>query len=138
MNNGVNYTIISRPSYITFKCPFCHEEVEVNFEEVDFNTDYWGDGAWCDCPECGEEVELDDYEYDQENNIMKAYLVEQPAIDWCQDYAMVIIAEDERHAERKARVSSDDFKKCQQITITEIDMNEEQCVLTANTGAQEK
>ena len=137
MNNGVNYTIISRPSYITFECPFCHEEVEVNFEEVDFNTDYWGDGAWCDCPECGEEVELDDYEYDQENNIMKAYLVEQPAIDWCQDYAMVIIAEDERHAERKARVSSDDFKKCQEITITEIDMNEEQCVLTANTGAQE-
>lgn len=69
MNNGVNYTIISKPSYITFECPFCHEEVEVNFEEVDFNTDYWGDGAWCDCPECGEEVELDDYEYDQENNM---------------------------------------------------------------------
>ena len=68
---------------------------------------------------------------------MKAYLVERPASDWCQDYAMVIIAEDKRHAERKARVSSDDFKKCQEITITEIDMNEEQCVLTANTGAQE-
>ena len=66
---------------------------------------------------------------------MKVYLVEQPAIDWCQDYAMVIIAEDERHAERKARVRSDDFKKCQEITITEIDMNEEQCVLRANTGA---
>lgn len=64
MNNGVNYTIISRPSYITFECPFCHGEVEVNFDEVDFNTDYWGDGACCDCPECGEEVELDDYEYD--------------------------------------------------------------------------
>ena len=62
---------------------------------------------------------------------MKAYLVERPARDWCQDYAMVIIAQDERHA----RVSSDDFKKCQEITITEIDMNEEQCVLTANTGA---
>ena len=46
-----------------------------------------------------------------------------------------IIAEDEQHAERKARVSSDDFKKCQEITVTEIDMNEEQCVLTANTGA---
>ena len=40
-----------------------------------------------------------------------------------------------RHAERKARVSSDDFKKCQEIVITEIDMNEEQCVLIANTGA---
>ena len=56
---------------------------------------------------------------------MKAYLVERPARNWCQDYAMVIIAEDERHAERKARVSSDDFKKCQEITIIEIDMNED-------------
>ena len=66
---------------------------------------------------------------------MKVYLVERPARGWIQDYAMVIITEDERHAERKARVSSDDFKKCKEITITEIDMNEEQCVLTANTGA---
>ena len=48
---------------------------------------------------------------------------------------MVIIAEDELHAERKARLSSDDFKKCKEITIDEIDMNEEQCVLKANTGA---
>ncbi len=66
---------------------------------------------------------------------MKAYLVERPAYDWCQDYAMVIIAEDERHAERKARLNSSDFTKCQEITITEIDMNKEQCVLIANTGA---
>lgn len=66
---------------------------------------------------------------------MKVYLVQRPATEYCQDYAMVIIAEDEQHAERKARVSSDDFKKCQEITITEIDMNEEQCVLIANTGA---
>ena len=66
---------------------------------------------------------------------MKAYLVKRHASGWCQDYAMVIIAEDELHAERKARLSSDDFKKCQEITITEIDINEEQCVLIANTGA---
>ena len=66
---------------------------------------------------------------------MKVYLVERPAIEYCQDYAMVIIAEDKRHAERKARVSSDYFKKCREITITEIDMSEEQCVLIANTGA---
>lgn len=66
---------------------------------------------------------------------MKAYLVKRPASGWCKDYAMVIIAEDARHAERRARLSSDNFKKCQEITITEIDMNEEQCVLKANTGA---
>lgn len=71
----------------------------------------------------------------KKNSIMKAYLVERPAIDWCQDYKMVIIAEDELHAERKARISSDDFKKCKEITVTEIDMNVEQCVLIANTGA---
>ena len=66
---------------------------------------------------------------------MKAYLVKRPASCWCQDYAMVIIAEDERHAERKARVSSDDIKKSQEITITDIDLNEKMCVLRANTGA---
>lgn len=66
---------------------------------------------------------------------MKVYLVERPASGWCQDYAMVIIAKDKRHAERKARVSSDNFKKCQEITVTEINMYEEQCVLTANTGS---
>lgn len=34
---------------------------------------------------------------------MKAYLVKRPASGWCQDYAMVIIAEDERHAEKKIK-----------------------------------
>ena len=66
---------------------------------------------------------------------MKVYLVKRPAREWCQDYAMVIIAEDELHAKKKARLSSDDFKKCQEISITEINMNEEQCVLIADTGA---
>lgn len=66
---------------------------------------------------------------------MKIYLVERPATEYCQDYAMVVIAEDELHAERKARISSDDFRKCKKITVTEININEEQCVLTANTGA---
>ena len=36
----------------------------MNFNEINFKTDYWGDGALCDCPVCGKEVELDDYEYD--------------------------------------------------------------------------
>ena len=54
---------------------------------------------------------------------MKAYLVERHASDWCEDYAMVIIAEDEWNAVRQARVNSNDFKKCQETTIREIDMN---------------
>lgn len=64
---------------------------------------------------------------------MKVYLVELPRLmsRLCNDN----YCRRKRHAERKARVSSDDFNKCQEITITEIDMNEERCVLTANTGA---
>ena len=58
------FTIISRPSYITFECPYCELEVEVPFKDVDFNTEYWGDGAWADCPLCKKMVELGDFEYD--------------------------------------------------------------------------
>ena len=61
---AVDYIIISTPKWVQFECPHCHEEVEVLFEDVDYKTDYWGDGAWADCPECGKEVELDNYEYD--------------------------------------------------------------------------
>ena len=61
---GVDYTIISKPAYVQFECPYCHEEIEISFGDVFFNTDYWGDGAWTYCPECGEEVELDNYEYE--------------------------------------------------------------------------
>lgn len=67
---------------------------------------------------------------------MKVFLVERTnKLDWCQDYAMVVVAKDERHAERRARISSDDFKKSKDIKVTEIDTNEEQCVFIANTGA---
>lgn len=32
-------------------------------------------------------------------------------------------------------LSSRDFEKCKEIMVTEIDMDEEQCVLIANIGA---
>lgn len=72
----------------------------------------------------------------EEGEKMKVFLVKRTdEVNWCQDYAMVIVAEDELHAERKARLSSNDFKTCQKINVTEIDINKEQCVLVANTGA---
>lgn len=61
---GIDYTIISKPAYIQFECPHCHEDVEIPFNEVFFNSDYWGDGGWTFCSECGKEVELDNYDYD--------------------------------------------------------------------------
>ena len=62
---AVSYTIYSKPDYITFDCPYCEEEdINISFDDVDFATDYWGDGAWVTCPKCGKEVELGDYEYE--------------------------------------------------------------------------
>lgn len=42
VNMGIDYTIISKPAYIQFECPHCHEDVEIPFGEVDYKTDYWG------------------------------------------------------------------------------------------------
>ena len=66
---------------------------------------------------------------------MNVYLVTIEKTGWCQDYAMVVVAEDKKHAERKARWSSDDFKKAVGIIVEKINLNQEQTVLIANTGA---
>lgn len=59
-----DYVINSKPDSISLECPHCGEEIEIPFDEVDFKTDYWGDGGYCNCPECGKQIELGDYEYD--------------------------------------------------------------------------
>lgn len=61
---GIGYTIISKPSYIIFRCPYCRRDVSVQFRQVKYNTELWDDGAACVCPECNKEVELDGYKYD--------------------------------------------------------------------------
>ena len=66
---------------------------------------------------------------------MKVFRVDKKdKISWCMDYSMIVIAEDELHAERCARVNSDDFKKAK-LEVTEINLDTEQCALIANTGA---
>lgn len=67
--------------------------------------------------------------------MMNVYLVKIKPTEWCQDYAMVVIAEDEKHAERKARWSSDDFRKATDVVVQKINLDQEQVVLIANTRA---
>ena len=67
--------------------------------------------------------------------MMNVYLVKIKPTEWCQDYAMVVIAEDEKHAERKARWSSDDFRKATDVVVQKINLDQEQVVLIAITGA---
>ena len=66
---------------------------------------------------------------------MKVFRVDKKdKISWCMDYSMIVIAKDELHAERCARLNSDDFKKAK-LEVTEINLDTEQCVLVANMGA---
>lgn len=68
---------------------------------------------------------------------MNVYLVELPVgeYSWGDDYAMVVVAEDELHAERKARWSSDNFKQAKKINISQVNLDEEAVVLKANVGS---
>ena len=65
---------------------------------------------------------------------MNVYLVKIKQTEWCQDYVMVVVAEDEKHAERKARWSSDDFRNAIGIVVQKINLDQERTVIIANTG----
>lgn len=68
---------------------------------------------------------------------MNVYLAELPdgEYSWGDDYAMVIVAEDELHAEIKARWSSYNFNQAKKINISQVNLNEEAVILTANVGS---
>ena len=60
----VPFTIVSRPSYIHLYCPYCDEDIEINWEDVNAPeswSDYWDDIV---CPECGKTIKLGDWDYD--------------------------------------------------------------------------
>jgi hypothetical protein len=67
---------------------------------------------------------------------MNVYLVELPVGEYTygDDYAMVVVAEDEFHAERKARWSSYNFTQAKKIDISQVNLDEEAVILTANVG----
>ena len=65
---------------------------------------------------------------------MKLFLITRPA-DWCEDDAIVVVAKDKLHAEKRARLSSNDFRKEKNIKIREIKLDEEQVVWISNFGA---
>jgi len=67
---------------------------------------------------------------------MNVYLVNLPYGEYTygDDYAMVVVAEDELHAERRARWSSDNFKKAKNINVSQVSLDTEATVLKANVG----
>ena len=66
---------------------------------------------------------------------MKTFLFEREKYYYGEDYALAIIAENEERAKEIACETSFDFKYdmgTSNIKITTIDVNKEQCVLTAH------
>lgn len=64
-NSPTDFRIVSKPAYIEFECPHCHEQVTIIWDDLPFVPEYWGDD-WHEvgCPECEKPVKLGDYEYD--------------------------------------------------------------------------
>lgn len=58
-----DFTIISKPAYISFECPHCRRPAEIQWRDLCV-PEYWVDdwGAVL-CPYCEKEVELGDYDY---------------------------------------------------------------------------
>lgn len=67
----------------------------------------------------------------------KVFLVERGRggyIGFEEDMSMVVVAVDEKHAERKARWHSEDFKKAKGVVVTPIVLDEEKVILTKYKG----
>ena len=61
---STDFTINQTPTSISFICPYCEEDVTLEWNEIE-TPDYWGDD-WEDvqCPYCEAMVHLEDYELD--------------------------------------------------------------------------
>ena len=55
----VQYTILSKPVSITFRCEKCDDYVL-----LPFNNEYWESGCTVECPVCGTKILLGELEYD--------------------------------------------------------------------------
>ena len=67
---------------------------------------------------------------------MRVFVIDRKdRYSYCDNYKTVVVAEDELHAERLARIKVDGFKKAK-LTVTEIDLEAgEQILSIENVGA---
>lgn len=59
-----DFTIVSRPDHIRFECPYCQEDVEVDWNDVDVPEAWSDDFGSVECPNCNLDVKLEDWDYD--------------------------------------------------------------------------
>lgn len=59
-----DFRIVSAPVKIAFCCPYCEEEIEIPWRDVDVPESWSDEWPFVDCPECGKSVDLGEWEYD--------------------------------------------------------------------------
>ena len=59
------FNIVTKPVYVVTECPYCDEEIEINFDDF-MITDYPGDmiGEVIGCPSCLKQIEIEDIEWE--------------------------------------------------------------------------
>ena len=68
-------------------------------------------------------------------NIKNIYKVDrEEPIHYCEDYSMIVVAEDEEEAKIIARRESEDFENAR-LKVSAINIMESKYILTANSGA---
>ena len=66
---------------------------------------------------------------------MKVFVIDRmDRYSYCNNYKAVVVAEDELHAERYARMNVYGFDKAK-LMVTEVDLDREQILSVENTGA---
>lgn len=58
----VDFYIHQRPVYISFECPHCLMDVEIDWGDVDVPDSWSDDWGYVECPYCEKEIKLGDYD----------------------------------------------------------------------------
>lgn len=66
LNTSVDFTIVQKPHHIDLDCPFCGENIEIDWEDVYNAYEGWSalKGSYVECPHCRNEVKLGEYDVD--------------------------------------------------------------------------
>lgn len=68
INPKTDIQIVSEPTWVKLNCPYCDEEIEMDYDEFsDLMTEsYPGDwsGEKIECPYCNREIEINDVEWE--------------------------------------------------------------------------
>lgn len=68
MERKTEFVCVLRPAYVKYTCPYCGEEVEIDYDDFshDMAEEHWKDwiGYSIFCESCGEEVGIGSFKYE--------------------------------------------------------------------------